>query len=251
MATQPEQMSEPKTEFKIASPLDQIEMVESAVKAVLDNFDKVEVGKSINATLERGQLGILANALKNYPEPMTEEVWNRMFKSNVSDLLSKATINGNKRYANPSSRDVMVNLFKVATMGLTLAKMKPEYQATTAHSKNLKKYAAYVRPMLQADLDDATGNPRLKSIAVAPREPRDLWGSDSHYWLIGCDAEARETILARDQTFSALKRKLEEARLEPKFKSFFYLTGKAHPIPVEEHEIVIKTLITSPTVEVA
>ena len=250
-ANQGEQMTEPKTEFKVVSPLRQVEIIEKAVAAVLNNLSNVEAAKDEVGKIEGGQLQVLATALKDIPEPITEEVWDKLMKANVSELLANATVNGKTRYANEASRDVMVTHFKAATMGLTLAKQEPAYQPTSANSKNLKKYADYVRPMLQAAIDPATGKPRHKSIPTKPRGPRKLSG-DTYYWLVGrVGGDDGGTILARQQVFAELTRELDEKRLEGKFQSFFYLTAKVEPLVQEGDEIVSKTVVMSPTFDPA
>jgi hypothetical protein len=247
MTTQTEQTSEPKTEFKTVSAVDQITLIKGAVQAVIDNLSKVEITKAEAGKIEGGQLAILQNALKDFPEPVTEEAWDTLFKANVRDLLAGAEVNGSKRYANPSSRDVMVNNFKAATMGLTLAKQDRTFAPTQDTSKNLKKYATAVRPKLQAAIDPATGKPRLRSIEVAPKEPKML-SNDTYYYLFGCEGSSVRpgmVLLAKWHGFSQLKDSLAAARREGKFQSFFYCAGKMEPLLVEEHEIVIKTAVTS------
>lgn len=246
-----EQPKEPKTEFKFISAPRQAEIVEKAVAAILDNFSKVDAATDKVGKIEGGQLGVLATALKDIPEPVTEEIWDEFMKANVSDLLANATANGKTRYANSNSRDVMVGHFKAATIGLTLAKQDPAYQPTSANSKNLKKYADYVRPMLQAAIDPATGKPRHKSIETKPRGPRKLSG-DTYYWLVGrVGGDDGGTILARQQVFGELTRELDEKRLEGKFQSFFYLTAKMEPLVLEGDEMVIPPRVTSPTFDPA
>lgn len=225
------------------SHLRQIEVVEKAVAAVLENFSKVEIAKDEVGKIEGGQLAVLANALKNIPAPITEEVWDKMFKANVSELLAGATVNGRARYANAASRDVMVNLFKVATIGLTLAKQKPEYDPAVTSATNLKKYVTLIRPKLQADIDPASGKPRLR--AGAPKAPKMLSG-DMRYWLVGCeDAEVGlggmvgvNRIIFGEHDF----KKLEEGAkvMERTYQSFGYIVGELKPMPVEEYEIVVK-----------
>ena len=243
-ADQNDQTNEPKTEFKVVSSLDQIAVIEAAVQSFLENI-------SVIAEVEGGQLGILSKALRDYPEPMTEAVWDRVFKANVTALFVAAKDpNGDDRYANKASQEVMTNLFKVATMGLTLAKVDPAYKSNSANSKNLKKYAETVRPMLQAAIDPATGKPRLRSIAAAPKPPKKL-APDTYYWLIGCtDAElgiegANDVVGAHNDI-----RKLEQfaARLAGKYQSFLYCEAKMEPLTPQAEEEDLGLLIQNAAV---
>jgi hypothetical protein len=233
----------------------QINLIQGAVQAVLENFSEVETAKEEVKEIEGGQLGILKNALKGFTQPVTEDDWDAMFRANVRTMLEDAkTDRGYPRYAK-GSRDVMVNMFKVATIGLTLASHDRRFEPSYQSSGNLKKYYTEVRPKLQA-ATDPTGKPLLKTIASEPREPRNLFSTDSHYWLIGQTASSADLLL-KSQTFGDLTRKVAEWRPEGKFDGFFYLTAKMTPMPeetapevapTEEHEIFIKTVdLTSET----
>ncbi len=252
-----EQTTEHKTEFKALSLPRQVEIVERAVAAVLDNFSKVEAAKEEVGKIEGGQLGVLTTALKDIPAPVTEQAWDTEFRDKIADLLDNAPANGKPRYANKASRNVMVNLFKVATMGLTLAKQNPAYDPAATSATNLKKYATLVRPMLQADRDPATGEPRLS--AGAPKKskgPKKLTGAN-YYWLVGCeDAElgvdgtvGKNAIVYGDHDFKKLES--HAAGLAGTYQSFGYIVGEMKPLPIETREIAVDLSIAHPQFEVA
>lgn len=252
-----EQTTEHKTEFKVLSPLRQAEIIEKAVASVLDNFSKVEVAKEEAGKIESGQLRVLATALKDIPAPITEDAWDTLFRDKVSELLENAPVNGKPRYANTASRNVMVNLFKVATMGLTLAKQKPEYDPAVTSATSLKKYATLIRPMLQGDTDPATGKPRLRpGKPKGPKAPKKLTGAN-YYWLVGCeDAElglngvvGRNVIVCGDHDFKKLES--HTAALAATYKSFGYIVGELKPLPIETCEILVDLSVAAPQFEVA
>jgi hypothetical protein len=253
---QNERTTEPKTEFKFLSPPRQVEIVERAIAAVLDNFSKVEAAKDEVGKIEGGQLGVLATALKDIPEPVTEEAWDTLFRDKVADLLENAPVNGKPRYANKASRNVMVNLFKVATMGLTLAKQSPAYDPAATSATNLKKYATLIRPMLQADPDPATGEPRLSSGAPKkPKAPKKLTG-DTYYWLVGCvDSEpglngivGKSVVVCGEHDFRKLDSRAAE--LAGAYPSFGYIVGELKPMPIETCEMAVNLDVGVSQVEV-
>lgn len=252
---QTEQTTEHKTEFKPLSLPRQVEIVEKAVAAVLDNFTKVEAAKDEVGKIESGQLGVLATALKDIPEPITEQAWDTEFRDKVADLLDNAPANGKPRYANKASRNVMVNLFKVATMGLTLAKRDPAYEPGATSATNLKKYATLIRPMLQSDPDPATGEPRLSSGAPKkPKAQKKLTG-DTYYWLVGCeDAElglsgvvGKTAIVCGDHDFKKLESHASE--LTGAYQSFGYIVGELKPMPIEACVIPLNMNVVSASLE--
>ena len=252
-----EQTTEHKTEFKVPSLPRQVEIVERAVAAVLHNFSKVEAAKDEVGKIEGGQLGVLATALKDIPEPVTEDAWERLFRDKIADLLDNAPANGKPRYANKASRNVMVNLFKVATMGLTLAKQNPAYEPAATSATNLKKYATLVRPMLQADPDPATGEPRLSAGALKKSKgPKKLTGAN-YYWLVGCEdadlgvdgAVGKNVVICRDHDFKKLERHV--AGLAGAYQSFGYIVGEMKPLSIETREIVVDLGDSHPQLQVA
>ena len=248
------QMSQPQTtntaQSTIISTPRQVEIVEKAVAAVLDNFSKVEAAKDEMGKIEGGQLGILATALKDIPQPVTEEAWDTLFKDKVAELLANAPANGKPRYATKGSRNSMVRLFKIATMGLTLAKQNPDYDPAVTSATSLKKYTTIIRPKLQADPDPATGKPRLHSAEKRTTAPKKLTG-DTYYWLIGCeDAEVglngmvgRNVVVCGEHDL----RKLEShtAVLAGTYQSFGYIVGELKPMPIETHEIALNMDVAS------
>lgn len=252
-----EQETETKTEFKFISAPRQIEIVEKAIAAVLDNFSRVEAALDKAGKIEGGQLGVLATALKDIPEPVTEEAWDNLFRDKVAELLEHAPANGKPRYANKASRNVMVNLFKVATMGLTLAKQNPAYEPAATSATNLKKYATLVRPMLQADPDPATGEPRLSAGALKKSKgPKRLTGAN-YYWLVGCeDADlgvdgtvGKNAIVYGDHDFEKLER--HAAGLAGAYQSFGYIVGEMKSLPLETQEVVVDLSVAHPQFDVA
>jgi hypothetical protein len=240
--------------------LQQIGIINGAVEAFLSNQAKVDVAKNAYEKTEGGLLSILTAALKDYQGPMTEEVWDKMFKANVTAIFTAAKgPHGEMRYANPASRDVMTNLFKVATMGLTLAKIDPSYQATSLNSKNLKKYVESVRPKLQAAIDPATGKPRLKSNPPKSKAPKNL-PEGSYYWLIGIkDAEKGLNgpcdYIGAGRDFGHLKAKARN--LSDRYEDFFYLTSgfevfEWEPEPEAEVELAFtNTSVSAQTISEA
>ena len=111
------------------------------------------------------QLTVLATALKDYPEPITEEVWDTVFSVRVSERLAQAKKGDRQRYTSQNSRDVMANTIKVASIGITLARVDQRFAPSGPTRKNIKKYADEVRPRLQEETNASTGKPWLKSIA--------------------------------------------------------------------------------------
>ena len=229
-------------QFKNITPIQQIEIVAGAVDAILANLSTIDAGRKSITKAEGSQLTVLKNALKDYPEPMTEEAWDKVFKANVAARLAEARVDGSPRYANSASRDVMVNLIKVATMGLTLARhdrtFEPSYQAST----NLKKYASEVRRKLQETIDPATGKARLRTIVTAPRPPKRLSG-DTYYWLIGCEEPDKglggaNAVLGASHDLNELERgaKRAEEKHPGKFQKFLYCAAKMEPLPQHEEE---------------
>jgi hypothetical protein len=195
--------------FKVMTPIQQMEIVEGAVDAILNNLEAVEAGNKAANKAESGQLDALKKALKDYAEPLTEEVWEKVYRANVAARLDKPNVDGSRRYKNAASRDVMVNLLKVATMGLTLAKHDRAFEPNNAQT-NLKKYTTDVRPELQKAIDPATGKPRLRSIAAPPPKPKKL-PKGYVYLLIGCEDAGygivgANSVLSADSNLDTLKR---------------------------------------------
>ena len=196
--------------FKVMTPIQQMEIVEGAVDAILNNLTAVEAGQKAAHKAESGQLAALKHALKDYAEPLTEDVWEKVYRANVAARLDEAKVDGSRRYANRASRDVMVNLLKVATMGLTLAKQDRKFDPSQRAYANLKKYATEIRPMLQKAIDPATGKPRLRSIAASPPKPKKL-AEGWVYLLIGCEEagcgiDGANMVLCADPNLDTLKR---------------------------------------------
>ena len=247
----PENPGQIQNQFKVTDPDQRTSIVEAAVRAVIENISEIDRNRQEAAKLELGQLAVLHGALKDYPEPVTEEVWESIFKSKVTALLDEAASKGSSRYANTASRDVMVNLFKIATMGLTLAKQEPDFAPTPATATNLKKYATVVRPLLQRAIDPATGKPRLRSIAASAKSrsgPRLAEGA--YYWLIGCeDAElgiaGPNAVLGADRDL----RKLEEiaSSVASKYRSFLYCEAKMEPLTLRR-STPVKLMISNSAV---
>jgi hypothetical protein len=226
--------------FKDMTPVQKVEIIEGVVDAVLSNLADIEAGKKAADKAVSGQLAALSDALKTYAEPMTEDVWEKVFRANVADRLDKAEVDGSKRYQNRASRDVMVNLLKVATMGLTLAKQDRAFAPSYQAQSNLKKYAAEVRPMLQKAIDPATAKPRLRSIAKPPQVPKKL-PYDTYYWLIGCEnaddgIEGANTVIGGAYTLVQAER--EAKRYSKKYESFLYCVAKMEPLGLETKEEV-------------
>lgn len=219
--------------------LDQLKIVENAVEAVIANFQKVDSSKKAISKIEGGQLTVLNDALKDYPEPMTEKVgvWDNTFKVGVMALLKNAkATNGAARYSSASSRDVMVNLFKVATMGLTLAKQDSAFAPTAKTAANLKKYAADVRPKLQAAIDPSTNEPRLR--AGKPKPTKKL-APHTYYWLIGCEDSEKglsgaNAVLGGDGDIRKLEK--QASRLKDRYQSFLYCEAKMEPLKPKTDE---------------
>jgi len=105
----------------------------------------------------------------------------------------------------------MVNLLKVATMGLTLAKQDRKFDPSYRASANLKKYATEVRPMLQAAIDPATGKPAeakdamegvLKSMDAMKKSIDALSGMMGKKQGDADPAESSEEVQAGDEEVS-------------------------------------------------
>lgn len=236
---QDEKSTAPQAESKSLSLPRQVEIVEKAVAAVLDNFSKVEAAMDEAGKIEGGQLGVLATALKDIPEPVTEEAWDTVFKDKVAELLATAPANGKPRYATKGSRNSMVRLFKIATMGLTLAKQNPDYDPAVTSATSLKKYTTIIRPKLQADADPATGKPRLHSSEKKLKAPKKLTG-DTYYWLIGCEGAESGldgVVVGRDHDLSKLES--QTADLAGAYQSFGYIVGEFRPMLVETYEMTV------------
>ena len=107
--------TKPKVEAQYIVSQSEIEMINNAVTALLDTKKKIDAAKDAAQKADVGQLRALLAALKDYPGAMTEDVWDNVYKANVSERLKP-------RFDNPASRDVIVNRLKVATIGITLAK---------------------------------------------------------------------------------------------------------------------------------
>ncbi|MDZ4371580.1 MAG: hypothetical protein U1C74_09200 [Phenylobacterium sp.] len=236
--------------FKEMTPVQQMEIVERAVEAILDNLAAVETAKKAAQKVETNQLAALKVALKDYAEPMTEEAWEKVYCANVQMRLSEAKVDGSPRYKNNASRDVMVNLIKVATMGLTLAKQDKDFAPSHQVAGNLKKYANEVRPKLQQAIDPATGKPRLRSIAVAPKPPKKL-PPETYYWLIGCENAAKgirgaNTVVGGGSDLKMLEDTAK--RLADKYESFLYCAAKMETLVQREEEEKEELLIQNSAV---
>jgi hypothetical protein len=230
-------------QFKVMDSVKIMTIIEGAVDAVLNNLNEIEVAKKAaevgNKAVTKaanGQLNALKTALSDYTEIVTQDVWDKLFRANVSERLSTAKIDGSQRYANRGSRDVMVNLIKVATMGLTLAKHDKAFEPSPRAQTNLKKYAEEVRPKLQEAIDPATGEPRLRSLA--PKPPKKLKG-DTYYWLIGCEhadkgISGANTVIGADYDLVRLE---QVARgFAVKYESFLYCEAKMTPMALNKEE---------------
>lgn len=224
--------------FKTMTPVQQMQIVERAVDAILDNLAAVETAKKAAQKVETNQLAALKAALKDYAQPITEEVWEKVYRANVAARLSEAKMDGSPRYKNAASRDVMVNMIKVTTMGLTLAKQDKDFAPSHQVAGNLKKYANEVRPKLQKTIDPETGKPRLRSIAVAPKPTKKLSG-DTYYWLIGCEDGAlglkgANAVIGASYDLARLEWAAEQ--VADKYQSFLYCAAKMEPLPKPEEE---------------
>lgn len=210
--------------FKALSSIDTKEVAVGLVKAYLVNIDELQQVSDAAKKAASGQLGALKAALMSCAAPVTEPVWDADFRPNVADTLENAKKeNGELRYKNRASRDVTLNMLKVATMGLTLAEHDPSFAPSDKSSGNVKKYASEVRPLLQKAIDPATGQPRLRTIEQKAR-PKAL-PKGKLYWLIGCETNegiaGANTIIAADDNLDALRRRAQ--RLADKFKSYLYI----------------------------
>jgi hypothetical protein len=229
--------------------MNEMAIIDRAVGAIIETQSKIDAANTVASEAEGNQLRALAAALEEFPGPMTEEVWDRVYRAKVAERLEKATVNGVPRYASKASRDVTVNTIKVATIGLTLAKIDPSFAAASG-AKSLKKYADEVRPRLQRLEDPETGKPRLSSgKPKPPQSPKRLAG-DTHYWLVGCkDAdkgvEGPNTIIAAGHDLNQLKEVAQ--KLTGKFASFRYLTSKMEQLEVraETYEAVSLPIVNA------
>ena len=208
--------------FKAMTPLQHVEIIEGAVDAVLHCLVEFEAGRKASDDALAGQLAALQEALKDHAEPVTELTWEKLFRPTVAKRLDEATVGDAKRYKNAPSRDVMVNLIKVATMGLTLARHEKAFEPSAEASRNLKKYALEVRPKLQAALDPETHQPRLRTIDH--KKPRTL-PKGKLYWLIGCETDqgiaGANTVVAADANLDSLRHRAQ--LIADKFKSYLYI----------------------------
>jgi len=237
--------------FKNVNPVKQMEIVAGAVDAILANLSAIDASRKSITKAEGSQMTVLKNALKDYPEPITEEAWDKVFKANVTARLSEAKVGGIPRYKNPASRDVMVNLIKVATMGITLAKHERRFEPSDKASRNLKKYADEVRSKLQNAIDPATEKPRLRSIAIAPKKEKKL-PAGSLYLLIGCEdgdkgIEGANTVIGAS---SDLDKLVKTARkLSTKFADFLYVPAPPlEPLDWEEKDLPVELAIQNSAV---
>ena len=228
------------TRFKSMSTVQRIELIENGVDAVLDTLSSIDAGKKSAEKAEMGQLGVLREALKDYALPVKEPEWDKVIRPIVAERLGKATkAGGGLRYANAASRDVMVHLFKVATMGLTLAKHDKEFASSQWASGNLKKYALEVGPKLQAAIDPETGEPRLRSIPPKPKAPKKL-PKDNYYFLIGVGPakdDINNSVLSHHDTLADLAVAAKAAAKRfPQYTNFRYVIGKLEKFDLQEIE---------------
>jgi hypothetical protein len=225
--------------FKVMTSIQHMEIVEGAVDAILKNLTAIEAGRKVADKAQSGQLEALNKALKDYAEPLTEEVWEKVYRANVAARLDEATSEGTRRrYANKASRDVMVNLIKVAAMGLTLAKHDRKFQPSYQAQSNLKKYATEVRPKLQAEIDPATEKPRLRSIAAPPKAEKKL-PEGAYYWLIGCE-DAKKGIQGANTVIGGGfdLRRLEDVarRKSSQYEIFLYCVAKLEDMNLDKED---------------
>ncbi len=220
--------------FNELTTIQRIDLIVSGVDAVVTNMSETASLRAEATESDSNQLAALATVLKDYAEPVTEEFWDKVLKPSVSEHLSGVRINGSLRYASTGSRDVMVNLFKVATMGLTLMRHEHAFAPSEKASKNLKKYANEVRPLLQKAIDPETTKPRLRSIAqpLQPKTKKVLTG-ERKYWLVGCE-DARlglagaNTVICGDSRMFVIESKA--AQVADKFPRFIVFTSEPEPL---------------------
>jgi hypothetical protein len=218
-------------------------IIHAAVDVVLENMNAIDNAKATAAEAEGSQLQMLMAALKDYPRPMSEEVWEKVYRPRVAARLDEAKVKGSPRYKTAASRDVTVNMLKAATIGLTLAKSDPTFSpAPTA--KNLRKYADEVRPKLQASIDPDTGKPRIRSGSggrgARPVKAAKPLAEGAYYWLVGCkDGEkgigGPNTILAGGRDLEVLKSLAR--RTSTQFAAFKYLASKEEALEVAPEKV--------------
>ena len=248
MTTDSDRKDDTLKRFKVMTSVEKIVLIEGMVDALLDNLKNVE-GNLAQAKIKKdaadrtatGQMSALIAALADYAEPVTEEVWEKVYRANVAERLGDSKKeDGSLRFASNASRDVMINTLKVATMGITLAKQDSSFSPSWRARTNLKKYADEVRPLLQAAIDPATGKARLRSIIKAPKAPQKL-PDGVFYWLIGCEKaesgiEGANTVLCADFSLEKLKTTAKSFRGE--YQSFLYCLAELTDLEVVEAEPV-------------
>lgn len=186
----------------------QMHIIISAADAILSGEKKV-------AAAEKGQLATLIETLNDYPGVVTEAVWKASFKGPVGERLK----------ASPS-KHTLLNRLKRATMGLTLAKEDGSFAPLAEHT-NLKKYADWVGPKLQAR-DAAAGESR-KSNARRAKGPKLPEGQT--YWLIGAMSDQKyQSVIGDDADLDVLRALAKLHRDE--FQSFWFVTAPT-PQPLE------------------
>ena len=202
--------------IKAGPSTQQMEIIEGTVEAYLNNVLAVEAGRKVAADEAKNQLDVLRLALNDYAEPLTEDVYESYYRAKVSERLRS-------RYKSAESLQVMVNNFKVAMMGLTLAKWDKDFLASASTTNNLQKYVKEVRSKLHAAIDPDTKKPRLRAIEQKQRIKPLPKGK--LYWLIGCETDqgiaGANTIVAADTDLDSLRRRAQ--RLAGKFKSYLYI----------------------------
>ncbi len=220
--------------FKEMTTIQRIDLIVSGVDAVIRNMSETAALRAEATESGSNQLAALSTVLKDYAEPVTEEFWDKVLRPSVSDHLSGVRVNGSLRYSSTGSRDVMVNVFKVATMGLTMMRHDPAFAPSHRASKNLKKYAEEVRPLLQKAVDPDTNKPRLRSIAQPDKpKPRKALTGERKYWLVGCEAAklglaGANTVICGDSRMFVIESKA--AQIADKYPRFIVLTSEPEPL---------------------
>ena len=224
MTKQPNPEQQDLDQSKSLTALEAAKIMDGAVDAVMANIEQTERAMEAVKSEHDNQLAALDAALKDYPGPITEEVWDKEFSARVSERLAQAKKGDQQRYTSQNSRDVMANTIKVASMGITLARVDSRLKPSSSTGNNIKKYANEVRRLLQKEINPDTGKPWLRSIARPERQKKLPAGQS--YMLIGCETAdlglyGANTVLATSSTLADLRD--VALRTPGNFKTFLYV----------------------------
>ena len=207
------------------------EVIKTAVMAFFVDQDVIFANRDSTEQAQGGQLDAVRSALKDYDEPITEQMWDKVYKAEVAYLFQK-------KYQNEGSRAVMLTNMKRATMGLTLGKHDPLFAPSSDAENNLKKYADEVAKKLQA-----AGLLRKNAGRVKKTEPEAL-PDNSFYFLIGCVKEGDDIgavlrgpnkVIGDARSLDPIKEEAARVSRNPSspWKQFMVCTGAVQPLAVE------------------